>query len=588
MYGLVPNSPPTTFLDASGKPTGFFVELFSRILDELNIPYEFQVGTFAELYPRMISGEIDFFTTLVKRPDREELFYFSDKSVFAGWSQLFIARGASIDTVLTLQHKRIAVVAEDQNGANFRTYIQSLAIPCEIVEYRDFDAMVEAVASGEAFGGVQSNWYVSADRRIQPTALVFAPFQSYPVLSRSSPFKAEFDAVVERYSSLAADPDSCYYELQAKWLGREQTERAVLPPWLLAALSAFASAALIFGAATKVLTRRLRDANRGLEEQVRERTARLVKSEKLAALGRLVANVAHELNTPLQVMRAVSGPLSTMVSEVDCGAEEELSEGERALLGKIRSARPPQDGTAAARKALLTALSSLGEEPEEQTVELLLDLGVLDPDRDTWAAFRALRPELARRFRAYAARRDLFAASEAAVDQMDSVIRDLRAYVGRDRPGERSTVSLASQIDGALTLFADKLTGDIRMVAEYSDLPEYRCVDERLRQVWMILVSNALDAMDGSGTLRIRGAEENGWILVAVEDSGCGVPKNLGERIFEPFFTTKTEGTAIGLGLSSARSFVRELGGSITYLSRPGSTVFTVRLPASGAEVRGA
>jgi len=87
VYGLVPNAPPTTYVDATGKPTGFFIELYSRIMEELDIDYEFSIATFAELYPRMVSGEVDFFTTLVKTPEREELFLFSETAVSAGWSR---------------------------------------------------------------------------------------------------------------------------------------------------------------------------------------------------------------------------------------------------------------------------------------------------------------------------------------------------------------------------------------------------------------------------------------------------------------------------------------------------------------------
>ena len=212
VWGLVPNAPPTTYVDAAGKPTGFFIELYSRIMDELGIGYEFRIASFSELYPRLVSGEIDFFTTLLKNPEREALFVFPDQGVSAGWSQLFVAHGTVLQSVLDLQHKRIGVVTDDRNGAAFRTYVDSLAIPCEIAEYPDFDQLVRAVSGGEAFAGVQSNWFVSAERRVQPTTVVFSPFKAYPVLSRNSGHRAEFDAVVARYAEIVADPDSYYYE----------------------------------------------------------------------------------------------------------------------------------------------------------------------------------------------------------------------------------------------------------------------------------------------------------------------------------------------------------------------------------------
>jgi ABC-type amino acid transport substrate-binding protein len=85
VYGLVPIAPPTTYLDASGKPTGFFIELYSRIMDELGIDYEYRIGPFPELYPELVAGKIDFFTTLQKTPERESLFWFPEQAVSVGW-----------------------------------------------------------------------------------------------------------------------------------------------------------------------------------------------------------------------------------------------------------------------------------------------------------------------------------------------------------------------------------------------------------------------------------------------------------------------------------------------------------------------
>jgi hypothetical protein len=308
----VPNAPPTTYVDAAGKPTGFFIELYSRIMDELGIQYEYRVASLPELYPDLVAGNVDFFTTLMRTPEREELFIFPDKAVAAGWGQLFVASGTQIQSVLDLQHRKIGMVKDDRNGASFREYMESLAIPFEAVEYPDFDRLVKAVRNGQVFGGVQSNWFVAAERNVAPTSIVFAPFRSYPVLSRRSAHAADFDRIVDRYAQLVADPHSYYYDLQAKWLGHERTETVVVPIWLIVGLATLFLAALASFMIIRVLTRKLRALNRDLELQVAERTALLVKSEKFAALGYLVAGIAHELNTPLQAI------LSSGESLVEC------------------------------------------------------------------------------------------------------------------------------------------------------------------------------------------------------------------------------------------------------------------------------
>ena len=94
----------------------------------------FRVGTLPELYPHLIEGWIALFTTPQRNPEREKRFFFSEEAVSADWSQLFIEKGVDLSFVLDLRLKRVGVMAEGGNGGNVRTYADSLAVPCEIVE----------------------------------------------------------------------------------------------------------------------------------------------------------------------------------------------------------------------------------------------------------------------------------------------------------------------------------------------------------------------------------------------------------------------------------------------------------------------
>lgn len=497
VWALAPNAPPTTYLDAAGRPTGFYVELFSRVMDELGIAYEFDVAPFAELYPRLVAGEADFFTMLVRNPERERYFAFPDKGASAGWSQLFIGHGSRLESILDLQHRTVGVVKDDRNGENFKDYAASLAIPCEIREYEGFEELIQAVVRGEAFAGVQSNLYVAVERRVQPTAVVFAPFKAYPVLSLKSGHGAAFEAVISRYDELVRDPESYYFELQAKWLGYERVETAVVPAWLAASAATLLAASLASAVAIRLLTAKLRLMNAELERKVAARSAMLIKAEKLSALGTLVGGLAHELNSPLQTL--------------------------------MFAAELPRKGP---------------DDPEEE----------------------ALR-----------------AAQAQALGRIDAVIKALRIYSHQDQKGEASVVSLPEQLDAALALFAGRMDG-VALRAEYAALPAYRCYAEQLQQVWLALVSNALDAMGGRGNLAVLGRVEGDRVVVDVMDDGPGVDPLLGERVFEPFVSGKPEGSGSGLGLTVAKEIVATHRGTLSYDSRPGRTVFTVSLPAAGAE----
>lgn len=582
VYGLVPNSPPTTYVDASGKPTGFFIELYSRIMEDLGIDYEFTVATFAELYPRMVSGDVDFFTTLVKTPEREAAFHYAETAVSAGWGQLFVALRTELQSVLDLQNRTIGVVTDDRNGANFRTYIDSLAIPCAIVEYADFERLVQAVSSGEIFAGVQSNWFVAAEKRVQPTTIVFAPFRSYPVLSRQSPFEPEFHAIVNRYSELLATPDSYYYELQTEWLGHERTETTIVPVWLIAALATLLITSGIAIFVIRLLTGRLRVANRDLERKVLERTDLLVRSEKLAALGTLVAGIAHEFNTPLHVIMA---SLDTLRTSCDAGGMSGTEAGDMAYLLARRGLNSPE-ARADSRVRLRTIharLAELAPPDADRLAPVCSELGVLEPDARAVGILNSATPAMLAEARAMAARLDTFDAASLALDRMGSIIRALRIYAHRDQKGEAAAVSLALQIDSVLTLFSDRFGDEgIRVVAEYDGLPEYRCFADQMQQVWMNIITNAVEAMGERGVLSVVARRDEAGLSISVSDTGPGIRPEHRDAIFEPFFTTKAEGTGTGLGLSTAGEIIRTHRGTLDFDSSPAGTTFTVWLPSAG------
>ena len=127
--------------------------------------------------------------------------------------------------------------------------------------------------------------------------------------------------------------------------------------------------------------------------------------------------------------------------------------------------------------------------------------------------------------------------------------------------------------------------GDVRIVKDLDrDLPQIHAYGSELNQVWTNLIDNAIDAIDGDGTIAIRTARSgDGAVLVQITDDGPGIPEEVQSRIFEPFFTTKDVGEGTGLGLDVAwRIVVQRHHGDIRLDSRPGETRFTVRLPLDG------
>jgi len=164
--------------------------------------------------------------------------------------------------------------------------------------------------------------------------------------------------------------------------------------------------------------------------------------------------------------------------------------------------------------------------------------------------------------------------------RISNLVASAKQYSHLERtPYERADVH--DGLDSTLAMLASKLKG-IEVVTDYDrTLPLVPLYGAEINQVWTNLIDNAVQAMEGHGTLAIRTRpSDDGMAQVDVEDSGPGIPTALQNRIFEPFFTTKSVGEGTGLGLDiSYRIVVARHGGSLTVLSRPGRTCFIVRLP---------
>ena len=150
-------------------------------------------------------------------------------------------------------------------------------------------------------------------------------------------------------------------------------------------------------------------------------------------------------------------------------------------------------------------------------------------------------------------------------------------------------INVTDGIESALVMLGHKLSNSITVMRDYSaSVPPIEAYPGELNQVWTNLIDNALDAMNGAGTLRLATRAEQDDIVVEVGDTGPGMAPQIASRAFDAFYTTKDAGKGTGLGLDIARRTVVERhGGIITIDSRPGKTVLRVRLPVRPREHTG-
>jgi len=178
----------------------------------------------------------------------------------------------------------------------------------------------------------------------------------------------------------------------------------------------------------------------------------------------------------------------------------------------------------------------------------------------------------------------LLAEVKESTRRVSELVGAIKSYSQMDR-GSVQHIDVTEGLESTLVMLGYRLRDGITVIREYgAGLPRIQAHAGELNQVWTNLIDNAVDAMDGRGTLRLATRTDgDDSVVVEITDSGPGMPPKIAARAFEPFFTTKDVGKGTGLGLDIAQRIVVERhGGTIAIDSRPGQTTLRVRLPLRG------
>jgi signal transduction histidine kinase len=168
----------------------------------------------------------------------------------------------------------------------------------------------------------------------------------------------------------------------------------------------------------------------------------------------------------------------------------------------------------------------------------------------------------------------------AAVERVAKIVKALKSFSHFNIGTEKIDANLVEGMETVLTIYQGQTKVGVEVVRNYEDIPLLNCFPDELNQVWTNLIHNALQAMNHEGTLTIGIKEENGYAVVSVGDSGCGIPEEIRGKIFDVFFTTKPAGVGSGLGLDIVKKIIDKHHGRIELQSEVGvGTTFTVMLP---------
>ncbi len=332
-----------------------------------------------------------------------------------------------------------------------------------------------------------------------------------------------------------------------------------------------------------------------LADRVRESTRADQERDKLVALGRLAAGLAHELNNPAT---AASRAADALGEAVDSFRTANVRLGQLDISGDARQFLTQIEYDLANELGPEIVLDTLERsDREEQFVEWLNRHAV----RDSWNLAATLvdagctlailekaaanihhefLTEALSRLAASIAISRLVEQIQSATARISELVKSVKEYSYMDQMPEQD-VDIHDGIDNTLIMLRHQLKSGIEIEREYDrTIPKMTVRGSELNQVWTNLITNAVDAMQGKGKLQIRTCRHGDSAVVEIADNGPGIPAEIRDRIFEPFFTTKSVTQGTGLGLDTVYRIVSRHHGHIHVDSKPGRTVFSVSLPA--------
>ncbi len=538
VVGMNRDYPPYEFLDASGAPAGYNVDLTRAIAEVTGMTVRFRSGNWAEIRSALMAGEIDILQGISASPERDRQLDFAQPHAIVHHAIFARADTPPVDSLEALRGKKVIVFA----GGILDDTLTARGFGEDLIRAPTPKEALRLLAAGRGDYvalALLPGTYLSRElglNTVSPVANnVAAASYGYAVKAGNTELLARFEEGMTILKKTGR-----YKDIRARWLGvleppgisREFVIRfltfLVLPLVLVLGGTVLWSRSLkkLVTERTQSLAREVVERKRS-EEQLRLHQQQLVQADKMAALGVLASGIAHEINNPNGFILLNLPTLKAAFHD----ASEVLDAHQREVDPHFKLAGIPY--------------ARMREELPRMLDEVL-----------------------------------------AGGKRIKRIVEDLKDFARREDAPRLEPTDLNVVARAAVRLVEARIQKATRRFGlELGDeLPRVRGNPQRIEQVIVNLLLNACEALPGSDQavlLRTREEPGRGTVVLEVEDEGVGIrPENL-LRLTEPFFTTKRESGGTGLGLSVSAGIVKEHGGKLEFVSRPGQgTVARLTLPA--------
>jgi len=330
-----------------------------------------------------------------------------------------------------------------------------------------------------------------------------------------------------------------------------------------------------------------------LEAQIHERERaeeELMQAEKMAALGQLIAGIAHEINTPMGAIKSSGSNILDFLAKLQKDIPDlikKLDDQHLPLFFNLFNPFPQKTVLRTSReerkmiRSLNANLSEAGIEGARQMAFFLVQMNV----HDQWEMFKPLllHPESEFILETAYSLHSITSNTEninQAVSRVSKIIYALKSYIRQSDTDEKIETDIVDSIETVLTIYQNQIKQNTELIREYDTVEAILGYPDELSQVWTNLIYNALQAMDYKGVLTIRVRTLDTHVQICITDTGCGIPQENRNKIFQPFFTTKKRGEGSGLGLDIVAKIIKKHDGQIDFESEVGKgTTFTILLP---------